>query len=343
MASESVYLYFEHLFFNEKNRLRSGWRVALFLVLFFLFFEALVGFSVFVLTNLPVGFGAGSLLAMSLVSFTGLILALFLGWLGGRLLEGLPFRALGASFTKNCLKDLIWGLLIGAGSLAFAVLIAVIFGGYGFRVNESAGGTAILLTLGASFIVFALGAAFEEALVRGYIFQTLTRADLAWFAVALTSLFFAAGHLGNPGSNYFSTVNTALAGIWLGLAYLKTRTLWLVFGIHFAWNWVQGAIFGIEVSGLTDITTAPVLREIDAGSHFFSGGVYGIEGGVACTISLLCSIAFIYFVPFSKPSEEMLALSDNEIPAENREIKSSKIKNSKTENSVKKNSKTENS
>jgi hypothetical protein len=109
-----------------------------------------------------------------------------------------------------------------------------------------------------SLAVFIVGAAFEEALFRGYLLQTFARADLAWLAIALTSLFFAVGHLGNANATHLSTVNTALAGVWFSVAYLKTRALWFPFSLHLMWNWFQGAIFGIEVSGITSLTAAPI-------------------------------------------------------------------------------------
>lgn len=301
-------------FFNQFGRLRSGWRFVLFLLLF-AFLGTLFGYiaEVFFKT-LAVDYSAGSvlyLLGNGLVSF---VVALFVGWLCGKYLENLPFRALGCWFTKNWFKDLSLGLILGALTLAFAVLIAVIFGGLSFQLNQTNGQAAILLTLGISLIVFSAGAAFEEILFRGYIFQTLARARLAWLAVALTSLFFALAHLTNSDSGYISTINTALAGIWFGVAYLKTRTLWFVFGLHLMWNWFQGAIFGIEVSGIKSLTTAPLLQEIDAGPIWLTGENYGVEGGIVCTIALVFSILLIWFLPFLKPTEEMLALTSQEIP-----------------------------
>ncbi len=303
------------LFLNEIGRLRSGWRFFVFLVLFLFLFPAFATTISFILIKLPIGYGDNTLLARIVGAVIGLFLAILLGWACGRFFEGLPFRALGIWFTKLWFKDLLIGLAIGAGSISLAVLVAMAFGGLRFNYNESAGSTAILITLGASFIVFTFGAAFEEVLIRGYMFQTFTRAKLAWLAIAITSLFFAFGHMGNPNANVFSTINTGLAGIWLGIAYLKTRTLWLATGIHFAWNWVQGAIFGIEVSGLTDITTAPLLKEVDVPTSLISGGSYGIEGGIACTIALIASTALIWFLPVLKPTEEMLELTSEEIPA----------------------------
>ena len=63
-----------------------------------------------------------------------------------------------------------------------------------------------------------------------------------------------------------------------GAAYLKTRTLWFPFALHFAWNWVQGAFLGITVSGLKQLITAPLFRATDAGPVWLTGGEYGIEG-----------------------------------------------------------------
>ena len=196
----------------------------------------------------------------------------------------------------------------------FAVAITVGFGGLRFDFNQAQEGAAIGRTLMISLVVFIVAAAFEEAFFRGYLLQTFARARLAWVAILLTSVFFAAAHLTNNNANYLSTVNTALAGIWFSVAYLKTRTLWFPFGLHLMWNWFQGAIFGIEVSGVTSLTTAPLLKETDVGPVWLTGESYGIEGGIACTIALLVSTLCIWFLPIFKPTEEMMKLTGEERP-----------------------------
>lgn len=308
----------QDIFFNQTERLRSGWRFAIFLFAFIFFGVIFGGAAGLVLSGLGIDFGSGSLLYILVSSSISLTLAVFLGWLFGKFFEDLPFRALGAWFTKNWLKDLVSGLIIGAVSIGLAILIAFAVGGLRFSFNET-GTSAILLTLSVSFAVFAVAAAFEEAFFRGYILQTFARSNLAWLAIILTSLFFAAAHLQNSGANYISTINTGLAGIWFGVAYLKTRNLWFPFGIHLIWNWLQGAIFGIEVSGIRDLTTAPLFHEIDSGPAWLTGGEYGIEGGIACTAAIIFSTALIYFLPFLKPTDEMLALTSErwEVRSEN--------------------------
>jgi len=302
------------IFINEYGRLRSGWRFAVFSLLFTFFAILAAAIASLVFSTLAATIGLENELSRVVSSFLSFIAAILVGWLCGKHLEALPFRALGAWFTKNWLKDLIIGLLLGALSLGLSVLIAVGFGGLSFDFNRTNESSAVWLTLGVSLIIFAAGAAFEEALFRGYILQTFARANLAWLAIVLTSLFFAVAHSSNDNVTYLSTVNTALAGIWLGIAYLKTRTLWFVFGLHLMWNWFQGAIFGIEVSGITALTTAPLLKEIDAGPVWLTGETYGIEGGIVCTIALIVSTILIWFLPILKPTEEMLALTDKENP-----------------------------
>jgi len=81
------------------------------------------------------------------------------------------------------------------------------------------------------------------------------------------------------------------------------------------WNWTQGAVFGIEVSGLTAIVHAPLLKESDNGPAWLTGENYGIEASIACTIALVVSIIVIYFLPYLKPSEEMRKLSKPAAPA----------------------------
>lgn len=299
------------IFFNEKGRLRSGWRAALFTTFFFVLLSVITVAALSLLTALPLGFKLQSLESLTVSYGISAILAVVLGWLFGKYLDDVPFRALGAHFTENWLKHLSLGLFTGAATVCFAGLIAYVFGGLSFDVNQSAN-SAVARTLAVSLVIFIVGAAFEEAFFRGYIFQTLTRAKYVLAAVVFTSVFFATVHNSNPAAGVFSWFNTFLAGIWFAAAYLKTRTLWMPFGIHLMWNWFLGSILGIQVSGLTDLAPEPVLRATNAGPAWLTGGDYGLEGGLAATIALLISTLLVWFLPFTKPSKEMLELTNAE-------------------------------
>jgi membrane protease YdiL (CAAX protease family) len=289
-----------HIFFDQTDRLRSGWRAAAFLGAY-VPTAAIMGIMAHVVLQAAgVDIVPGTMGFMLLNGVLSLIPAIVFGWLCAKFFEKLPFRALGVSFSYKALRHFGGGSLLGAASIAFAVLTAWLFGGERFELNAEAGVAGVAASLIASFFVFAAAAAFEETVFRGYILQTFERSGLAWLAVALTSVFFGLVHLGNPNATLISTANTIIAGIWFSLAYLKTRDLWFVWGMHLMWNWMQGSIFGIEVSGVTSLAAAPLLREIDNGPTWLTGTTYGIEGGIACTIALVISLGLVYFLPLSE-------------------------------------------
>jgi uncharacterized protein len=187
--------------------------------------------------------------------------------------------------------------LIGAGAFVSAIIVGVMSGGLSLAFNHESGSRAIASTLAVTLLIFAVGAASEETLFRGYLLQTFVRSGLVPVGVALTSLPFALAHINNPDVNWLALLNTLLAGVWFAAAYLKTRDLWFPFGIHLAWNWLQGPIFGINVSGISDVGPDPLLRATDTGPAWLTGGAYGIEGGVACTFAIILSLILVYFLP----------------------------------------------
>jgi membrane protease YdiL (CAAX protease family) len=286
-----------NFFINKEGHLRSGWRLAIFAVAFlicvqvtqpllFWGFALALNRSVIELSNSNwiLVAGHGSIL----------ISATLVGWACGALLEELPFRSLGFSPHPGWLRNLGFGSALGAATLFLAALLATATRGIHFRLDV-AGERAIGETLALSALLFVFAAAAEEVLFRGYLLQTLTRAELAWLGVLLTSVPFAAVHLNNPHAvPGFTFVNTALAGVWLAAAYLRTRSLWLPIGLHWAWNWAQASLLGLPVSGIERIAPAPLLQAINAGPDWLTGGAYGIEGGAACTAALLISTVIIW-------------------------------------------------
>ena len=294
------------LFFGIDGKLRSGWRFGIFVAAYF----AATIFIVPIVVSIIYALQLQSAKVFLISSTASLIPAVIIGWLCGKYLEQLPFRALGMSLTSGWLRHLLIGFVIGAITLCLAIAIAALFGKLSFVPNETES-SQILRTLGVSFVVFAVAAAFEEVLFRGYILQTFARSGLAWLAILITSLVFGFVHLNNPNANWLGAVNTTLAGVWFGIGYLKTRDLWFVWGMHLIWNWMQGSIFGIEVSGLTELAMSPLLKEIDAGPDWLTGGNYGIEASIACTVALIISTIAIYFLPGLKPSEEMRTLTSS--------------------------------
>lgn len=285
----------KRIFLNDQGILRSGWRAAAFLFAFFLVASVLIVISINIIALLPFGESASGQLPVIIPFAVSTVVALVFGWLCAKFFEKLPYHSLGASFTNGWLAHLASGLAVGAVTFLLAIIIVVASGSISFSFNAASAWQAIATTLLTTFVIFTVAAASEEALFRGYLLQTFARSDLKWFGIAMTSVLFAFAHNQNPGANPLALANTLLAGVWFAVAYFKTRDLWFPFGIHLAWNWLQGPVFGISVSGITGFAPDPLLRANDVGPAWLTGADYGIEGGVACTVALIVSMAGMIF------------------------------------------------
>ena len=304
------------IFLNEVGRLRSGWRVLLFgfafLAIFFLIATFLwIGYVIFFNVGGP-SVPYGAVLADLFFRLNILAAALGAGYICARLFEGLPWRSLGLTLHAGWLRDLLLGCAIGFVALAVAVGIATAAGGLRFSLGGSVLG--MIRSLGGFAVLLFVAALAEEALFRGYPLQTLTRARLALLALILTSVPFGMAHLSNPNVIPVATfANTALAGIWLGVAYLRTRSLWFPLGVHWAWNWALGGVFGLPISG-KNLISHPLLQGEDVGPAWLTGGAYGIEGGVACTIALVIFTLFIWRTRLLSATPELQKLTSEENP-----------------------------
>jgi membrane protease YdiL (CAAX protease family) len=285
----------QRFFLNDNGRLRSGWRASIFLFSFLVLSVSLisVGLAIFAGDEQAVS-GVLPLLYTYGVYFFAAVL---LGWVLGLFFESVPFKALGWSLTTGWARHLISGLFLGFFTLLLTVIISVTSGGLQFSLNRSSAYGLIIQSLLGSSLVFAIGAAAEEAMLRGYLLQTFFRARSALIGALLSSLLFALAHKANPDATTLSLTNTFLAGIWFCVAYYRTRDLWFPFGIHFMWNWLQGPVFGINVSGLGSFANDPVLRATDTGPVWMTGGSYGVEGGAACTLAIVVAIVLTQYMP----------------------------------------------
>jgi uncharacterized protein len=305
------------IFINDFGRLRSGWRLAIFLL-------ALIAASL-ILTNV---LRAVYLLVLAVVPqprfssyvsevifrFSMLAAALIAGYLCARFLEGLPWKSLGLTLHEGWFRDLIIGSLIGFASLVVAVAVAAIGGGLRFSFGELPVLPTMRSMVGSAALLFVAALA-EEAMFRGYPLQTLTRARLIALGIFLTSVPFGLVHLSNPNVVPGVTfINTALAGLWFAVAYLRTRSLWLPLGLHWSWNWALGWFFGLPVSGL-NLTSNPLLKATDEGPAWLTGGRYGIEGGIACTVALTLFTIFLWRTSWLKATPELKQLTSEENPA----------------------------
>lgn len=169
------------------------------------------------------------------------------------------------------------GLLLGAVLFSAVVGVAAIADVYNI-VGE--GGTSDLVRL---LIAVAIVPGFmEELLFRGILFRWIEEFAGSWVALLLTSALFGLGHYYNPNATAFSSFAIALeAGVLLGGAYMLTRNLWMAIGLHAAWNFTQGWIFDVPVSG---INKDGMVEAQLSGPELLSGGAFGLEASVIAMV-----------------------------------------------------------
>ena len=304
------------LFFNDEGELRCGWRLLVFFVVFLILsslFTVLAAISevVYVVQHAIGGTYADLSPAQKLAGpFIITIISLFSVILASafcaRLLERRSLASVGYKLHPGWWRDSGLGLILGAVSLGLSVGIMILARSASFRIQTSDISNLAPRFI-ALFIFFLLAATFEELLIRGFAFQALAHNAGPVFAIAATSVAFGLLHLHNPSVTVFSTINTILAGVWLGTAYWATRSLWLVTALHLSWNFAMSFIFGLPVSGISDFVPLAWLTGQPGGPTWLSGGNYGPEGGAAATIGLLLSTLVIWKSGLWTASTEMLA------------------------------------
>jgi membrane protease YdiL (CAAX protease family) len=185
--------------------------------------------------------------------------------------------------------DLLLGLGVGAALLATVVFVQWLCG---WVIIEPRTVDRVALALRDSIRSGVL----EELVLRLVIFRMLWRAFGIWPAIAGAALLFGALHLANPDSSPFAAACLiAGEGIGIGL-YLITGRIWAAIGMHAAWNFTQGWIFGAAVSGITDISGGPLaLHPAPGVPDVLSGGGFGPEASLAALgISVLASGACLF-------------------------------------------------
>lgn len=200
--------------------------------------------------------------------------------------------------TSCALRELGLGVLVGTGLFTAVIALLWLLGYYTVTGSNSLANVWPMLTLAATTAVF------EELLFRGILFRIIEEPLGTWLALAFSALLFGMLHLGNPNATLWAATAIAIeAGILLAAGYMFTRRLWLVIGIHFAWNFVQGGIFGVAVSGNEG---AGVLQSSLSGPALLSGGAFGAEGSIfAVMFCLAAGITFVWLAyrkrPFTTP------------------------------------------
>ncbi|HXO39935.1 MAG TPA: CPBP family intramembrane glutamic endopeptidase [Thermoanaerobaculia bacterium] len=226
--------------------------------------------------------GWGRVFGLVLIAGVCLVYAAYVRLIERRPVVELALRGAPQAFGK--------GFVVGAALFSATILELWVIGVY--SVVAVFGADALLAPL-----MSALIAAFvEELLFRGVVFRILEESLGSWLALGLSALVFGVLHAFNPGATWVSTLAIALeAGVLLAAVYMFSRRLWTCIGLHCAWNFAEGGVFGAKVSGSK---ASGLLASRFQGPDILTGGSFGPEASVVAV--LICLAAGVAFVQLAR-------------------------------------------
>jgi membrane protease YdiL (CAAX protease family) len=188
---------------------------------------------------------------------------------------------------KGGVAEFAGGLGLGIALFSSVMGLLWIVGDYHLAGHGSASGLA---TGALTALMVGIG---EETLVRGFVFRIVEIAGGTWIGVVVSSALFGAGHAFNPGATVISSIAIALeAGVLLAAAYVVTGRLWLPIGLHTGWNFTEGSLFGMSVSGYS---TPGLLAGTLKGSVILTGGAFGPEASIfAVAVCLAVALLLLW-------------------------------------------------
>jgi len=228
-----------------------------------------------------------------LSALASLLAILVITWAFRRFLDRDTLLGLGLQRSKRWPREVGTGLALGFFLMAFIFGLEWRLGWVqiqGFAWHRQPPMTLIGVLLGyAAFYTFV--AFSEELAFRGYILQNLRQEWGTLVALLASSFLFALLHGLNPHFTPLALVGIALAGVFMACGYLLSGSLWLPIAFHFAWNFAQGPLFSLPVSGLA--SEGLLLLERGDSPSLITGGAFGPEGGVLGVIALLLGLLLL--------------------------------------------------
>lgn len=286
-----------YLFWNDRERRpRALWRITgqLFLVLVFLIITAI--FVILLIQSTTRQLDINNPIFLLYSSAATLLSITVSVWVAGRLLDRRSFADFGLRIDRNWWIDLAFGMGLGAILMLGIFLVQwvaewiTIIGIFWQAETQY----PFLLAVIPFILMYIFVGIYEELLTRGYWLRNLaeglcmprigpqTALVLAWL---ISSAAFGFLHLGNPNASVISTMNIALAGLFLGLGYVLTGSLAISIGLHITWNFFQGNVFGFAVSGMQSRVSFIGIEQ--GGPTLWTGGVFGPEAGLLGILAMI--------------------------------------------------------
>lgn len=206
--------------------------------------------------------------------------------------------SLGFFKRKLWLGDILQGWGVGMGTFTSALLLAYLCGGVKLQTVDFSE-TTISYVLSIIPFWYIQGGT-EELLIRGWLLPIINKRSNLIIAIGISSSLFGFMHLSNNHVTVFSIMNIILSGIFMALYMLKTDNLWGVAALHGAWNFTQGNILGVSVSGVNVGKSLYHFKSRSNVADWISGGRFGIEGSLLTSLVLLVAIVILSLLLYNE-------------------------------------------
>jgi hypothetical protein len=200
-----------------------------------------------------------------------------------------PVREQGLPLRTGCSREFALGLAAGWAIALVCILPLVVFGGIAISLSTALVSWGWFLADAAFFALFALA---EEIAFRGYAFQRFARALGPTGASLGFASIYAILQALVPGANRASFAVSFLLGVVLSVCYLRTRALWLGWGLNFGWKASRALLFGLAVSGVS--SHSPVVAGDPMGPLWLSGGAFGLDSSWLAFFVLLAALPLVF-------------------------------------------------
>ena len=247
------------------------------------------------------------------VDLAGAVAILLTTWIAVKMVDKRPFSTAGLHLG-HVRRDLSLGLVAGVAWLGLSIGILVA-AGWASPQDLPVFSVAALSIAGVSVLLNVLT---QQLLVFGYILQTIRAKTGLPIAIAVSAILFSAIHVAAFEGAWIPPINVLGAGLVFSLAYAITGNLWLPIGIHFGWNMLLGPVLGLTVSGTGSLGLGWTAFEI-TGPAQFTGGAFGIEGGLIVTFTT-CALSAILILMLTRKEAKVQRLGSADWPARDQSI-----------------------
>ena len=202
-----------------------------------------------------------------------------------------PMREQGFPRREGWPAEVGIGLAFGWGVAVACVLVMAVVGGIAIALTTNASAWAWLVA-DAGFFFFATLA--EEMAFRGYGFQRFEQSVGPVPATLGFAAFYAVMQAMQPGASHASIAVSLIFGLVLSIAYLRTRALWVSWGMNFGWKASRALLFGLTVAGVN--SHSPILEGDPMGPFWLTGGGFGLDASWFAFLIFLLAIPVLYRV-----------------------------------------------